>query len=162
MYVCGEAGTAYDARTIAKRSLPDVAVIDISLPDGNGVELIKEFRHRFPGITCLALSMYDESIYALVCCAGGRGYLTKQEVTKRVITAVRRVHSGQVYVSEQMANRLVGQMVLGTESKLSPIAELSDRELEVLTLIGRGQGTREIADKLFISVKTVKKHTRNG
>lgn len=159
MVVAGEASSAREATEQAQKLNPDVAVIDISLPDGNGVELIKEFRSRFPRTTCLALSMYDESMYAVrVLRAGGRGYLTKQEVTKKVITAIRQVVRGQVYVSEQMANRLVGQLVGAGAQDASPIAELSDRELEVLTLIGRGLGTREVAEKLFISVKTVEAH----
>jgi DNA-binding NarL/FixJ family response regulator len=159
MIVSGEASGAREAAEVAATCAPDVAIIDISLPDGNGVELIKEFGSRFPKTTCLALSMYDESMYAVrVLRAGGRGYLTKQEVTKKVITAIRQVLRGQVYVSEQMANRLVGQLVLGSAGESSPIAELSDRELEVLTLIGRGLSTREVAEKLFISVKTVEAH----
>lgn len=159
MVVIGEASNAREATEQAQQLSPDVAVIDISLPDGNGVELIKEFRSRFPRTTCMALSMYDESMYAVrVLRAGGRGYLTKQEVTKKVITAIRQVLRGQVYVSEQMASRLVGQLVGQGPEDRSPIAELSDRELEVLTLIGRGLGTREVAEKLFISVKTVEAH----
>ena len=164
MAVCAESSTMAESRQAAATCEPDVAVIDISLPDGNGVELIREFRARFPRIRCLALSMYDESMYAVrVLRAGGRGYLTKQEVSRKVITAIRQVLNGQVYVSEPMANRLVGQLVVGSavtgsNAATPPIAELSNRELEVLTLIGRGLGTREIADKLFISVKTVEAH----
>jgi DNA-binding NarL/FixJ family response regulator len=160
LVVCGEASSAREALEVAARTQPDVAVVDISLEDRSGVELIKDFRARQPKMLCLALSMYDESMYAVrVLRAGGRGYIMKQEVTKKVITAIRRVLQGQVYVSEAMASRLVGQLVLGrSDSDGSPTADLSDRELEVLTMIGRGLGTREVAERLFISVKTVEAH----
>lgn len=159
LIVSGEASTAREALEFVARSTPEVAIVDISLEDRSGVELIKDFRQRFPTVLCLALSMYDESMYAVrVLRAGGRGYVMKQEVSKRVVTAIRRVIAGQVYVSDEMAARLVGQMVLGADDQPSPTAALSDRELEVLTLVGRGLGTREVAEKLFISVKTVEAH----
>jgi DNA-binding NarL/FixJ family response regulator len=160
MVVCGEASSAREALEVAEKTQPDVAIVDISLEDRSGVELIKDFRVRLPRMLCLALSMYDESMYAVrVLRAGGRGYIMKQEVTKKVITAIRRVLAGQVYVSEAMASRLVGQLVLGkSDADGSPMADLSDRELEVLTMIGRGLGTREVAERLFISVKTVEAH----
>jgi len=159
MHVCAEASSAREAMKLAESAQPDVAVVDISLEDRSGVELIKEFGQRFPNMLCLALSMYDESMYAVrVLRAGGRGYVMKQEATKKVIAAIRRVVGGQVYVSDAMASRLVGQLVLGGNDSGSPVAALSDRELEVLTLIGRGLGTREVAERLFISVKTVEAH----
>jgi DNA-binding NarL/FixJ family response regulator len=160
LVVCGEASSAREAMDLAEQTQPDVAVVDISLEDRSGVELIKDFRLRQPKMLCLALSMYDESMYGVrVLRAGGRGYIMKQEVTKKVITAIRRVLAGQVYVSEAMASRLVGQLVLGkSDADGSPTADLSDRELEVLTMIGRGLGTREVAERLFISVKTVEAH----
>jgi DNA-binding NarL/FixJ family response regulator len=160
MVVCAETSDMRESRLAASATDPDLAVIDISLPDGNGVELIKEFRTRFPRMKCLALSMYNESMYAIrVLRAGGRGYLMKQEVPKKVITAIRQILGGRVYVNEPVANRLVGQLVLGgTPDSPSPVAELSDRELEVLTLVGRGLTTREVAEQLFISVKTVEAH----
>jgi DNA-binding NarL/FixJ family response regulator len=159
MHVCAEASSAREAMEQATATNPDVAIVDISLEDRSGVELIKEFGQRFPSMLCLALSMYDESMYAVrVLRAGGRGYVMKQEATKKVIAAIRRVVSGQVYVSDAMASRLVGQLVLGGSDQTSPVAALSDRELEVLTLIGRGLGTREVAERLFISVKTVEAH----
>ncbi|MBC8108875.1 MAG: response regulator transcription factor [Anaerolineae bacterium] len=159
MHVCAEASNAREAMEMAASTAPDVAVVDISLEDRSGVELIKEFGQRFPNMLCLALSMYDESMYAVrVLRAGGRGYVMKQEATKKVIAAIRRVVGGQVYVSDAMASRLVGQLVLGENDRGSPVAALSDRELEVLTLIGRGMGTREVAERLFISVKTVEAH----
>jgi DNA-binding NarL/FixJ family response regulator len=160
MVVCAEAATAREAMEKVEQARPNVAVVDISLEDRSGVELIKDLRTRFPSVVCVALSMYDESMYAIrVLRAGGRGYVMKQEATKKVISAIRRVLSGQVYVSEDMANRMVGQLVGGKGGDgVPPTAELSDRELEVLTLIGRGLSTREVAERLFISVKTVEAH----
>ena len=100
--------------------------------------------------------MYDENMYAVrVLRAGGRGYVNKQEPGRTVIAALRRVLAGHIYVSENMATRLVDQFVLTAPGPVSPTGELSDRELEVLTLIGRGQATRDIAERLFLSVKTV-------
>ncbi len=159
MHVCAEASSAREALEQADATKPDVAIVDISLEDRSGVELIKDFGQRHPNMLCLALSMYDESMYAVrVLRAGGRGYVMKQEATKKVINAIRRVVDGHVYVSDEMASRLVGQLVLGANNQTSPVASLSDRELEVLTLIGRGLGTREVAERLFISVKTVEAH----
>ncbi len=159
LVVVAEASTAREAMTIAEELNPDVAVVDISLEDRSGVELIKDFRAAHPRTVCLALSMYDESMYAMrVLRAGGRGYVMKQEATKKVVSAIRRVLTGQIYVSDELASRLVGQMVLGKDGSNSPMAALSDREMEVLTLIGRGLATRDIAERLFISVKTVEAH----
>jgi DNA-binding NarL/FixJ family response regulator len=159
MFVVAEASSAREAMEQAEATKPDVAIVDISLEDRSGVELIKDFGQRHPNMLCLALSMYDESMYAVrVLRAGGRGYVMKQEATKKVITAIRRVVEGHVYVSDELASRLVGQTMLGGNDSGSPVASLSDRELEVLTLIGRGLGTREVAERLFISVKTVEAH----
>ncbi|HWP39649.1 MAG TPA: response regulator transcription factor [Tepidisphaeraceae bacterium] len=157
--VCGEASTAAEALDLLSRANPDVVIVDISLTDRNGVELIKDIVAQRPGLPCLALSMYDEAMYALrVLRAGGRGYIMKQEVPKKVIAAIRQVLAGHVYLSEAMSTRLVNQVVNSSPGSMPPVAELSDRELEVLTLIGRGQSTREIAEKLFLSVKTVEAH----
>jgi DNA-binding NarL/FixJ family response regulator len=159
LIVSGEASSAREALEMLVNPLPDVVIIDISLEDRNGVELIKDIISRFPGLPCLALSMYDEAMYAVrVLRAGGRGYVMKQEAPKKVVAAIRRVLDGHIYVSEDMATRLVDQFVLTSPGAVSPTSELSDRELEVLTLIGRGHGTRDIAEKLFLSVKTVEAH----
>jgi DNA-binding NarL/FixJ family response regulator len=159
LVVCGEASSAREALEMLTAPLPDVVIVDISLEDRNGVELIKDMIARHPELPCLALSMYDETMYAVrVLRAGGRGYVMKQEAPKKVIAAIRRVLDGHIYVSENMATRLVDQFVLTAPGSVFPTGELSDRELEVLTLIGRGHGTREIAEKLFLSVKTVEAH----
>jgi DNA-binding NarL/FixJ family response regulator len=158
---CGEASSAAEALEAIERCDPDIVVIDISLGDRNGVELIKDIGARFPKLPTLALSMYDEAMYAMrVLKAGGRGYIMKQEMPKKVVTAIRRVLGGHVYVSDQMATRMVDHMVIAPQSNSAahPTANLTDRELEVLTLLGRAQSTREIAEKLFLSAKTVEAH----
>lgn len=158
---CGEASSAAEALEAIERCDPDIVVIDISLGDRNGVELIKDIGARFPKLPTLALSMYDEAMYAMrVLKAGGRGYIMKQEMPKKVITAIRRVLGGHVYVSDQMATRMVDHIVIAPQSNsaVHPTADLTDRELEVLTLLGRAQSTREIAEKLFLSAKTVEAH----
>jgi DNA-binding NarL/FixJ family response regulator len=161
LFVCGEASTAGEALEAIENFKPDIVIVDISLGDRNGVELIKDICAAHPKLPSLALSMYDETMYAVrVLKAGGRGYVMKQEVPKTVITAVRRVLQGHVYVSEQMATRLVDHLALTPQSstRAHPTAELTDRELEVLTLLGRAQSTREIAERLFLSAKTVEAH----
>lgn len=157
--VCAEASTAREAMDLIESSKPDVVIVDISLEDRNGVELIKDIVASRAELPCLALSMYDEAMYALrVLRAGGRGYVMKQEVPKKVLGAIRQVLDGHVYLSEKMSTRLVNQIVTTGPATTLPTSELSDRELEVLMLIGRGQSTREIAEKLFLSVKTVEAH----
>jgi DNA-binding NarL/FixJ family response regulator len=157
--VCAEASTGREAMDLLNATNPDVAIVDISLEDCNGVELIKSMIGAKPALACLAMSMYDETMYALrVLRAGGRGYVMKQEVPKKVLAALRQVLAGHVYLSDKMSTRLVDQLVTTGGSAAGPAGELSDRELEVLTLMGRGQSTREIADKLFLSVKTVEAH----
>jgi DNA-binding NarL/FixJ family response regulator len=159
LMVCAEASTGREALDLIETAAPDVVIVDISLEDRNGVELIKDIVARREGLGCLALSMYDEAMYALrVLRAGGRGYVMKQEVPKKVLTAIRQVLAGHVYLSEKMSTRLVNQLVQSSAGETPPTSELSDRELEVLTLIGRGQSTREIAEKLFLSIKTVEAH----
>lgn len=159
--VCGEASSAAEALEAIPASTPDIAIVDISLGDRNGVELIKDICAAHPKLPSLALSMYDETMYAVrVLKAGGRGYVMKQEVPKTVISAIRRVLEGHVYVSEQMASRLVDHLVMAPEksARVHPTSDLTDRELEVLTLLGRAQSTKEIAERLFLSSKTVEAH----
>jgi DNA-binding NarL/FixJ family response regulator len=159
--VSGEASSAAEALQLIAASPPDVVIVDISLGDRNGVELIKDICARWPGVPSLVLSMYDETMYAVrVLKAGGRGYIMKQEVPKKVIAAIRRVLDGHVYVSDQMATRLVDHLVLKPQGapRGHPTADLTDRELEVLTLLGRAQSTKEIAERLFLSAKTVEAH----
>jgi len=160
LMVCGEASTGAEALQLVRTSEPDVAMIDIALDDRSGVELIREIRGMLPDLPMLALSMHDESLYAeRVLRAGGRGYVMKQEATENMLTAIRRVLAGEIYLSARMSTRLLGQFASAPRGEnVSPISRLTDRELEVFTMIGRGLSTREIAEKLFLSVKTVEAH----
>jgi DNA-binding NarL/FixJ family response regulator len=158
--VCGEAEDTQEALQKIEETKPDIVVADISLKNTHGLELVKDLQARHPSLPVLVLSMHDESLYAeRVLRAGAKGYITKQEATKKILQAVRQVLSGQIYISEKMASRMVHKMVLGrTDSQKSPIERLTDRELEVFQLIGRGQGTRRIASDLHLGVKTVESY----
>ena len=158
--VCGEAEDTQEALNKIEETKPDIVVADISLKNTHGLELVKDLQARLPSLPVLVLSMHDESLYAeRVLRAGAKGYITKQEATKRILQAVRQVLSGQIYISEKMASRMVHKMVLGrADSQKSSIERLTDRELEVFQLIGRGQGTRRIATDLHLGVKTVESY----
>lgn len=161
--VCGEADTAGQALNIVGPQKPDLALVDISLPDKNGLELIKDLQAMHPGLPVLVVSMHDESLYAeRVLRAGGRGYIMKQEGGKKLMEAIRQVLSGQIYVSEKMSAKIL-EIFSGRRSQAanSPLEQLSDREFEVFQLMGQGQTTREIADHLHLSVKTVEVHRAN-
>ncbi len=141
----------------------DLALLDISLPDKNGLELIKDIRALCPELPMLVVSMHDEMIYAeRVLRAGGRGYIMKQEGGEKFLAAIRQVLAGQVYVSQNMSARIL-EVFSGRQPDnfSSPVRRLSDREFEVFQLIGQGIGTREIADKLHLSIKTVEVHRAN-
>ncbi|HTB82799.1 MAG TPA: response regulator transcription factor [Candidatus Sulfotelmatobacter sp.] len=141
----------------------DLVLCDISLPDKNGLELIKDIRAMHPELPILVVSMHDELIYAeRVLRAGGRGYIMKQEGGEKFIHAIRQVLSGQIYVSDKMSSRILEIFSgAGKNSSSSPVGKLSDREFEVFQLIGQGMGTRDIAEKLHLSVKTVEVHRAN-
>jgi DNA-binding NarL/FixJ family response regulator len=158
--VCGEAEDTQEALQKIEGTKPDIVVADISLKNTHGLELVKDLQARLPLLPVLVLSMHDESLYAeRVLRAGAKGYITKQEATKKILQAIRQVLSGQIYISEKMASRMVHKMVLGrTDSQKSPIERLTDRELEVFQLIGRGQGTRRIAAELHLGIKTVESY----
>lgn len=158
--VCGEAESAAEALEVMKRIEPDVAIVDLTLKESTGLELIKDMRIRHPDVLVLVLSMRDEGFYAeRVLRAGARGYVTKEEGPEKVLEGVRKVLQGQIYVSEKMASKVMSKIVEGaSQAGGSPIDRLTDRELAVLELIGRGLPTREIAGKLHISPKTVDSH----
>jgi len=158
--VCGEAEDTQEALNKIEETKPDIVVADISLKNTHGLELVKDLQARLPLLPVLVLSMHDESLYAeRVLRAGAKGYITKQEATKKILQAIRQVLSGQIYISEKMASRMVHKMVLGrADSQKSPIERLTDRELEVFQLIGRGHGTRRIAADLHLGVKTVESY----
>src|ERR1700691_3259974 len=160
MMVVGEAEDAAKALTVIEVTQPDVALIDISLGGASGIELLKNLKARFPKLQVLVLSMHDESVYAhRALRAGASGYIMKQEATEKVLTAMRKVLRGEVYLSERLGNRMLHTLVNGhTPLPTSPVEELSDRELEVFSLIGQGHGTRPIAEKLHLSIKTIESH----
>jgi DNA-binding NarL/FixJ family response regulator len=161
--VFAEAENAGQALDIAVRQALDLILLDISLPDKNGLELIKDIQALKPALPILVVSMHDESLYAeRVLRAGGRGYIMKQEGGKKLLQAVRHVLSGQIYVSEKMAAGIL-ETFSGrhTEVAASPVQQLSDREFEVFQLIGQGKSTREIAVHLHLSAKTVEVHRLN-
>jgi DNA-binding NarL/FixJ family response regulator len=157
LQVCGHAEDAYEAMQVIKELKPDMVIVDISLKDTSGMDLIRDIKIRHPNLPVLTLSMHDESLYAeRALRAGAKGYIMKQEATEQVVTAIRRVLDGQIYVSDSMAAKMVSRLAAGVApSSASPVESLSDRELEVFRLIGEGHKTREVADKLHLSVKTI-------
>jgi DNA-binding NarL/FixJ family response regulator len=158
--VVAEADTGGQGLDIVVGQNLDLALIDISLPDKNGLELIKDIHTVKPELPVLIVSMHDEALYAeRVLRAGARGYIMKQEGGKKLLQAIRQVLTGQIYVSEKMSARIL-ETFSGRrpEESASPVARLSDREFEVFQLIGQGKGTKEIAQHLNLSVKTVEVH----
>lgn len=162
--ICGEAENARQALDSVVALKPDLVLADISLPGKNGLELIKDFQALLPGLPILVISMHDESLYAeRVLRAGGRGYIMKQEGGRKLMQAIRQVLGGQIYVSEKMA-ALILEVFSGRRAgaeAASPVENLTDREFEVFQLIAEGKGTREIAELLHLSVKTVDVHRTN-
>ena len=162
--VCCEVENAHQALAAIDKARPDLVLADITLPDKSGIELIKDIQAIHPGLAVLVISMHDESLYAeRVLRAGGRGYIMKHEGGKKLMEAIRQVLSGQIYVSEKMSARILesfsGRRFPGAGR--SPVENLTDREFEVFQLIGQGNGTRQIAEKLHLSVKTVEVHRVN-
>lgn len=160
LMVCDEAEDAQAAMQRVVAACPDVMVVDISLNGPDGLDLLKNIRTRYPNLPVLILSMHDESIYAeRALRAGAQGYIMKQEATDKVLVALRRILSHEIYVSERIANRML-QHYIGNPSagRPSSVADLTDRELEVFRLIGEGHSTRQIADDLHISIKTVESY----
>ena len=155
--VCGQAGDAHQAIKIIKSLSPDMVIVDITLKEKNGMELIKDIKVQYPNLPVLALSMHDETLYAeRAIRAGARGYIMKQQATEKVVAAIRKVLKGEVYISERMVAKVMGKLAgVKTETSVSPLDCLSDRELEVFLMIGKGHGTRQIARKLHLSIKTI-------
>lgn len=155
--VCGEADDVAEALRLVGELNPDLIIIDISLKTGHGIDLIKRIRERHPNMKMLVNSMYDESVYAERSLqAGAVGYLSKQTARETLITAIRTVLAGKTYLSPEMTDRILKSRVGGMiEPGKSPIESLSDRELEVLTLIGQGKTTGAIAKQLHLSVHTI-------
>lgn len=158
--VCGEAGNAAEAMEVIRKLNPDLAMVDLSLPGANGIELIKNIRAEFPKLPVLVLSMHDESLYALRALrAGADGYVMKHEAMANVIQAIREVFSGRPYLSPAMAAQVITKFAhRQAEGEADAVERLSDRELEVLELIGKGNEVRQIAKLLHLSPKTVETH----
>jgi len=155
--VCGQAEDYHEALRAIGELNPNMAVVDISLKETSGLELIKDIHSQHPDLPVLALSMHDETLYAeRALRAGAMGYIMKQEATENVIAAIRKILGGEIYVSDRMASRMVRKLVAGqTVTNASSVDCLSDRELEVFRLIGKGHGTRQISERLYLSVKTI-------
>jgi DNA-binding NarL/FixJ family response regulator len=157
-HICGEAGDAAEGMSVIRQLKPELAIVDLSLPGANGIELIKNIRAEFPKLPVLILSMHDESLYALRALrAGAQGYVMKQEALENVIVAIREVLAGRPYLSHDMSAKLITNFASGT-NEANPTDKLSDRELEILELIGKGHDVRDIAKALHISAKTVETH----
>jgi DNA-binding NarL/FixJ family response regulator len=163
LMVCGEAGDPRDAMLQVEKSKPDLVLLDLNLPGKGGLELIKDIRALHPELPVLVLSMHDEPQYApRVLRAGARGYIMKSEPVTRMAEGIREVFRGKMVVSERMAS-LILEIFAGSGSGENslPEARLSDRELEVLALVGSAQSTRAVAQRLHISMKTVEAHRAN-
>jgi DNA-binding NarL/FixJ family response regulator len=162
LMVCGEADDATAALDQIEKLKPDLALVDITLRSTSGLELIKDLRIRSPALSILVISMHDESLYAeRVLRAGGRGYVMKQEGGKKLMEAIRHVLSGKTYVSEKISAKILDLFSGRPTESSSPVERLTDREFEVFRLIGQGLSTKEIADKLHVSAKTVEVHRVN-
>lgn len=162
LHVCGGVCSAAHALTVVEELKPDIIVLDISIQGTNGIELMKSIRALYPALPALMVSMHDESIYAeRALRAGARGYVMKAASSEKVVEAIRRVLSGGLYLSEAIGDRLLNTFLNGRSSAevgTSAVAQLSDREIEIFRAVGEGRGTREIAQALFLSIKTVETH----
>jgi DNA-binding NarL/FixJ family response regulator len=162
MEVCGEAETADAAKQLAASARPDLAIVDLSLAEGTGLELIRALRETMPHVRILVLSMHDETLFAeRALRAGARGYLMKREAITGLVAAIRRVLSGRIYVSEGMAQVVLERLGGDGAPADNPLAGLTDREIEVFELIGRGLSTGSIAEQLGVSIKTVETYRSN-
>ena len=154
--VCGEAEDSAAALEAIPKIKPDVAVVDLALKSGSGLELIKDLKRCCPTVAVVVLSMHDELLYAeRVFRAGARGYVMKRDSTKKIVEAIRSVRDGHRYMSERVAAVMADKLADGQTGNAAPVTLLSDRELEVFELLGQGHETSHIAASLHVSVKTV-------
>jgi DNA-binding NarL/FixJ family response regulator len=164
LLVCGEAGSVSEGLQAATTAQPDIALIDLSLTGGSGLELVKDLKAQHPELPTLVLSLHDETLYAQRALrAGSRGYIMKRAPIPDLLAAMRKVLDGEVYLSETMGSMVVRQTLGDRESPAvgDPLEQLSDRELEVFQLLGEGHGTRDIAEQLGLSMKTVSCYRQN-
>lgn len=161
--VCGEAGSAAEAMTLMHELKPELVIVDIGLPGASGIELTKTIRAEFPNIPVLILSMHEEGLYASRALrAGALGYIVKQDAIDNIATALQQTLAGQRYLSPSIAKQLQANGVEGQPtSSHDLIAGLTDRELEIFELIGKGRDVREMAEALSVSPKTVETHRTN-
>lgn len=157
MAVCGEEEDASRAMISIESLKPNLVIADISLKDSSGLELMRNIKAQYPGLPVLVVSAHDESVYAEVAFrAGALGYLMKEEALEKIVPAIRRVLDGTIYVSDALASKMLQQQIRGqTNINDSPVKSLSDRELEVFQLIGQWKTTRDIAEELHLSIKTI-------
>jgi DNA-binding NarL/FixJ family response regulator len=157
MTVCGEEEDASRAMGAIEALKPNLVIADISLKDSSGLELMRNIKAQYPGLPVLVVSAHDETIYAEIAFrAGALGYLMKDGALEKIVTAIRRVLGGEIFVSDAQATRMLQQQVRGQSTmNESPVKSLSDRELEVFQLIGQWKTTRDIAEELHLSVKTI-------
>jgi DNA-binding NarL/FixJ family response regulator len=157
LIVCAEAEDRHEALDTIEACQPGLVIVDITLKNSDGVELIKDIHSRWPGLLTLVVSMHDESLYAeRVVRAGARGYITKQEATRSILEAIRCVLDGRVFLSEHIASQILARLADSNAGTVAgSVDSLGDRELQVFELTGRGLNTRQIAEQLHIGVKTV-------
>ena len=157
LVVCGEAEERLRALEMIAATQPHLAIVDLTLKHSHGMELIKDIRSQYPALVILVVSMHDELLHAeRVIRAGARGYITKQEATKKIMLAIRTVLDGKTYLSEKMAAQIAAGAVGDSRAKPGlPVAKLSDRELLVFEMIGHGHSTRQIADELHLDMRTI-------
>ena len=163
LVVCGEAASPQEAEAAIRKLRPDLVIIDISLKNGDGIELVKDARARNPKLAILVLSMHDETIYAeRLLAAGANGYIMKQAAPEQFLTALRRVLEGGIYVSEVVGSNMIRKLAsAGRHLSWNPLENLSNRELQILQMIGCGQSTRQAAAALRLSMKTVESHRQH-
>jgi DNA-binding NarL/FixJ family response regulator len=160
--VCGEAESAAAATQLMASARPDLAIVDLSLREGTGLDLIRALRESAPTLPVLVLSMHDETLFAeRVLRAGARGYIMKREAITGLVGAIRQVLAGRIYVSEQLAQAVLERLGHAGAATDNSLATLTDRELEVFDLIGRGLSTAVIAEQLAVSVKTIETYRSN-
>ena len=154
--VCGESEDSASAMSGIQALQPDVILVDISLKNESGLELVKTLKNQYPDLAVIVISMHDEALYAKRALhAGARGYVMKRETTKNVLTAIRRVLEGDVYVSDRVVNSMAKRMSSRKTAAAEPVERLSDRELEIFRLLGQGRTPSQIAEDLRLSLKTV-------
>ena len=160
LVVCGETGSGREAPELARRLNPDLAVIDVSLKDASGIQLLKTLKLQHPRLPLLVLSMHEEGLYAeRALRAGAMGYIMKQEASEIILKAIQSALQGEIYLSDHIKEKLLHHLVEGKGGKQGfSVDLLSDRELEIFQLIGNGFGTRQIAEKLHLSVKTIESY----